>query len=195
PLLLSRGASPRVRCGAGRHRHHGHDDPRSPQCDQHITELPTAGVLVHRGLNRRVDGTVVVRVCGLGQRSHPHTVPTWWHTGLMQADYAVTTLPWAVVLSVLGLVLAWRAWRQRRRATAVARLGWAGLVWAVWLVALMSLVVEIGTEVANWAAGFVFRPSVWLGLAVGFVAIVLITVGSIVAGRGNNFAEVATSAK
>ena len=46
-----------------------------------------------------------------------------------------------------------------------------------------GLVVEpradaVADAVADWAAGFVFRPSVWLGIAVAIVAVVLIVIGS-----------------
>ncbi|MGH3322639.1 MAG: hypothetical protein ACRDN9_21180, partial [Streptosporangiaceae bacterium] len=71
----------------------------------------------------------------------------------MRTEHALTTLPWAVVLSAVALFLAWRAYRHDRYAHAVRWGGWAAIVWAVWLVGLMRLAVRIGAAVADWAAG------------------------------------------
>lgn len=98
-------------------------------------------------------------------------------TGGMSTD-AITLLPWAAVLSALAGFFAWRAWRAGDRAAAVRRTGWALVPWALWLAGGLRLVVRIGAAIADWAAGFVFRPSVWLGLGVAVVAVVLIVVGS-----------------
>lgn len=98
-------------------------------------------------------------------------------------EHALTTLPWAVVLSAVAAVLAWRAFRRGQYARTVRWGGWVAIVWAVWLVGLMRLVVRIGSAVADWAAGFVFRPTVWLGLVVGVIGVLLVAGGSLVARR------------
>ncbi|MGH1562929.1 hypothetical protein [Mumia sp. DW29H23] len=95
----------------------------------------------------------------------------------MTAD-AVTLLPWAALLSAIAGFFAWRAWKAGDRPAVVRRIGWALVPWALWLVGALKLVVRIGSAVADWAAGFVFRPSVWLGIAVAIVAVVLIVIGS-----------------
>ncbi|MDD9347421.1 hypothetical protein [Mumia sp.] len=101
----------------------------------------------------------------------------------MTAD-AVTLLPWAALLSAIAVFFAWRAWKAGDRAAVVRRVGWALVPWALWLVGALKLVVRIGSAVADWAAGFVFRPSVWLGIALAIVAVLLIVAGS--RGRGKS---------
>jgi len=91
---------------------------------------------------------------------------------------AITLLPWAAVLSALGFFFAWRAWRAGDRAATVRRVGWGLVPWALWLVGGLRLVVRIGAAVADWAAGFAFRPSVWLGVGVAIIAVALIALGS-----------------
>ncbi|KAA1423233.1 hypothetical protein FE697_006290 [Mumia zhuanghuii] len=102
----------------------------------------------------------------------------------------VMLLPWAVILSALALFFAWRASRAGDRAAVVRRLGWALVPWALWMVGALRLVVRIADAVADWAAGFVFRPSVWLGIVVGIVAVVMIVAGTRAKGRSKARAEV-----
>lgn len=102
----------------------------------------------------------------------------------MRSEYALTTLPWVAVLSALALFFAWRAYRRHEYATCAVRVGWATLVWAVWLVGLMQLVVRVGGAVADWASGFVFRPTVWLGVVVGVIGLLFIMTGSALRRRG-----------
>ncbi len=98
-------------------------------------------------------------------------------TGGMSTD-TIAWLPWAALLSAGAGFFAWRAWRAGDRAAAVRRAGWALVPWALWLVGALRLVVRIGSAVADWAAGFVFRPSVWLGIGIAVVAVLLIAIGS-----------------
>lgn len=101
----------------------------------------------------------------------------------MRSEDALTTLPWAVVLSAIALALAWRSYRRREFASMTAWVGWATLAWAVWLVGLMRMAVRVGAAVADWAGGFVFRPTVWLGVAIGALGILLVVAGRLVARR------------
>ncbi len=100
-------------------------------------------------------------------------------TGRMNSVYTWSTLPWAAVLSAAAAFGGWRAWRRGDRPTAVRRSGWALVPWALWFVGLMGVVVRVGSAIASWAAGFVFRPSAWLGLAIGVVAVALVAAGSL----------------
>ncbi|WP_370619626.1 hypothetical protein [Mumia sp. Pv 4-285] len=95
-------------------------------------------------------------------------------------------LPWAALLSALALFFAWRANRAGDRAAVVRRLGWALVPWALWLIGALRLVIRIADAVADWAAGFVFRPSVWLGLVVAVVAVVMIVAGTRAKGRSKS---------
>ncbi|MDO9380221.1 MAG: hypothetical protein Q7T56_15345 [Nocardioidaceae bacterium] len=96
----------------------------------------------------------------------------------MNSDATYSSLPWAVLLSAVIAFFAWRSWRAGDRWTALARAGWALVPWALWLVGLMRVLVRVGAAVGDWAGGFVFRPSSYIGLAVGAVAVLLVLLGS-----------------
>lgn len=96
----------------------------------------------------------------------------------MNSDATYSSLPWAVLLSAILAFFAWRSWRAGDRWSAVARAGWALVPWALWLVGLMRVLVRVGAAVGDWAGGFVFRPSSYVGLAVALVAAALIMLGS-----------------
>lgn len=95
----------------------------------------------------------------------------------MASEYALVTLPWAAALSAVALYFAWRSYRAASYRRTVRRLGWALVPWALWLVGLLRLVLRIGSALSDWAAGFAFNPSVWLGIAIGALAALLIVAG------------------
>ena len=80
----------------------------------------------------------------------------------------------ALSLSVVGGIYTWWALRHRGVAAAVRGAGLTLLPIAAWLTGLLQVVGEIGDSLSNWLARLVFSPSTWLGIIIGFVAIVLI---------------------
>ena len=90
----------------------------------------------------------------------------------------------ALSLSVVGGIYTWWALRHRGVVAAVRGAGLTLLPIAAWLTGLLQVVGEIGDSLSNWLARLVFSPSTWLGMIIGFVAIVLIGGARMVARRG-----------
>jgi len=80
----------------------------------------------------------------------------------------------ALSLSVVGGIYTWWALRHRGMVAAVRGAGLTLLPIAAWLTGLLQVFGEIGDALSNWLARLVFSPSTWLGIIIGFVAIVLI---------------------
>jgi hypothetical protein len=93
-----------------------------------------------------------------------------------------------VALSAAGLAIALlTAYRRRyRRATLIAAV--ALLPVGLYMTGLVSLVGTLVRAVGDWAAGLVFKPSVWAGFGVLALSVVLYVLARI-AGRHKGVAE------
>jgi hypothetical protein len=80
----------------------------------------------------------------------------------------------ALSLSILGGIYTWWALRHRGVTAAVRGAGLTLLPLAAWMTGLLQVFGDIGNTLAHWLTRLVFSPSVWLGMIIGFVAIVLI---------------------
>lgn len=90
----------------------------------------------------------------------------------------------ALTLTVIGAALSWVAWRRRGVASGVRGLGWTLLPVAAWLTGTLRLVVSIGEEVVDWATRLVLSPTVWAGIVVLGVAVLLFVVSGAMRSRG-----------
>lgn len=90
----------------------------------------------------------------------------------------------ALSLTVLGGIYTWWALRHRGVVAAVRGAGLTLLPIAAWLTGLLQVFGEITDSLSNWLARLVFSPSTWLGMLIGFVAIVLIGGARMVGRRG-----------
>ena len=90
----------------------------------------------------------------------------------------------ALSLTVVGGIYTWWALRHRGVVAAVRGAGLTLLPIAAWLTGLLQVAGEITDSLSNWLARLVFSPSTWLGMIIGFVAIVLIGGARMVARRG-----------
>jgi hypothetical protein len=90
----------------------------------------------------------------------------------------------ALSLTVVGGIYTWWALRHRGMVAAVRGLGLTLLPIAAWLTGLLEVFGDIADSLSNWLAKLVFSPSTWLGMIIGFVAIVLIGGARAVARRG-----------
>lgn len=88
----------------------------------------------------------------------------------------VVWLPNALVMTaILGLIAYWR-WRH---AGTVSGLRWTGvaiLPLSLYAIGAFRLVWSVGLSVSHFVSGFVFSPTVWFGLLLAVVAILLIVV-------------------
>ncbi len=80
----------------------------------------------------------------------------------------------ALALTVLGGTYTWWALRNRGVTAAVRGAGLTLLPLAAWMTGLLQVFGDITDSLAHWLTRLVFSPSVWLGMIIGFVAVVLI---------------------
>jgi hypothetical protein len=91
----------------------------------------------------------------------------------------------ALSLTVLGGIYTWWALRHRGMVAAVRAAGLTLLPIAAWLTGLLEVFGTITNAVGNWLARLVFSPSVWLGMVVFVVAIVMIVGANALGRRGS----------
>ena len=95
----------------------------------------------------------------------------------------VVWLPNALILTaVLAAVAVWR-WRRKGPLIGMRWVGVAMLPLALYAIGLFRLIWTVGLASSRFVTGFVFRPSVWLGLFLALIAVVLIVLPSKVAGK------------
>jgi hypothetical protein len=86
----------------------------------------------------------------------------------------VVWLPNALVMTaLLAAVAVWR-WRSRGPLIGLRWVGVSMLPLALYAIGLFRLLWTVGLAVSHFVTGFVFRPSVWVGLVLAMVAVVLI---------------------
>ncbi|MFD3457858.1 hypothetical protein ACFWVC_37480 [Streptomyces sp. NPDC058691] len=89
-----------------------------------------------------------------------------------------------VALSAAGLAIAVLTAYRRRFARAVRTAAVALLPVGLWMTGLVTLGGKVVAAVGDWAAGLVFKPSVWAGFGVLALAVVLYAAGRIAGRRG-----------
>ncbi|MGI8702784.1 MAG: hypothetical protein ACR2JU_16570 [Nocardioidaceae bacterium] len=95
----------------------------------------------------------------------------------------VVWLPNALILT--ALLAAFAVWRWRSKGALVG-MRWAGvalLPLALYAIGVYRLLWSVGLAFSRFFTGFVFRPTVWVGLALLLVAAVLIVAPSRLRGR------------
>lgn len=100
---------------------------------------------------------------------------------------ALDTTTWAALaltLTVLGAVLSFLAWRRRGPAAGLRGVAWTLLPVAAWLTGTLRLAVAVGEEVVGWATRLVFSPTVWTGIGVLGVSVLLFVVSNALRARG-----------
>lgn len=90
----------------------------------------------------------------------------------------------ALTLTVLGAVLSFLAWRRRGPAAGLRGVAWTLLPVAAWLTGTLRLAVAVGEEVVGWATRLVFSPTVWTGIGVLGVSVLLFVVTNAMRTRG-----------
>ena len=90
----------------------------------------------------------------------------------------------AFVLTVLGAAYTWFAFRRRGLASGLRGLAWTLVPVAAWLTGTLRLAANILNDVLDWAARLVFSPTVWLGVIVAGVAVLLRLLSGVLRARG-----------
>lgn len=90
----------------------------------------------------------------------------------------VVWLPNALILTALLAAFAWWRWRSKGALVGLRWTGVALLPLALYAIGVYRLVWSVGLAFSRFVTGFVFRPSVWLGVALLLLAAVLIVAPS-----------------
>ena len=90
----------------------------------------------------------------------------------------------ALTLTLLGGLYTWVSYQRRGLAAGVRGAGLTLLPVAAWLTGVLELLTEIGGAIGDWAVDLAFSPTMWLGTALGGLAVVLLVVSGVLAKRG-----------
>ena len=101
----------------------------------------------------------------------------------------------ALTLTLLGGIYTWVSYQRRGLAAGVRGAGLTLLPVAAWLTGVLELLTEIGGAIGDWAVDLAFSPTMWLGTALGGLAVVLLVVSGVLAKRGGGEPEKAKPAK
>ena len=95
----------------------------------------------------------------------------------------LTLLPFCVGLTLLGLIGSWFAWRRRGVAAGTRGLAWSLLPVSLYMTGLLKVLWEVVRSVVSWFTHLIFSPTVWAGVALFGVSVVLYVVSGIARGR------------
>ncbi|WP_051552065.1 hypothetical protein [Nocardioides sp. URHA0020] len=95
------------------------------------------------------------------------------------AAWAALTLS----LTVAGGIWTWYAFRSRGLASGVRAAGFTLLPLAAYLTKTLQMFTGIAGEIGDWASNLVLNPTVWMGIVLAGLSVVLIGVGGRLAAR------------
>jgi hypothetical protein len=94
------------------------------------------------------------------------------------------TSSWAgpvfILITLAGLVLSVMAWRKKGARSGIRGIAWSLLPIAAWLTHALRLIGHLVSSIVQFAGGFVFSPTAWLGvILVGASAVLFLVSGGI----------------
>jgi hypothetical protein len=89
-----------------------------------------------------------------------------------------------LMLTCIGLFLSYLAYRRRGLASGLRGVAWSLLPLAAALTRTLKLAGEIVSDVGDWATHLVFSPTVWLGISLAGVSVVLFGTSAWLRSRG-----------
>lgn len=95
----------------------------------------------------------------------------------------LTLLPFCVGLTLLGLIGSWAAWRRRGVAAGTRGVAWSLLPVSLYLTGLLELVWDVVRSAVSWVTHLIFSPTVWSGVALFGVSVVLYVVSGVARSR------------
>lgn len=96
----------------------------------------------------------------------------------------LSLLPFCVGLTLIGLVGSYAAAKRRGAAAGVRGLAWSLLPVSLYLTGLLELVWDVVKAASDWIVHLVFSPTVWSGVALFGVSVVLFVVSGVARNRG-----------
>ena len=95
----------------------------------------------------------------------------------------VVLLPLCIGLALIGVIVAGVAWRRGSRGRVVQGIGLALAPIALYFTGLLRLVWDAVVALANWATSIIFSPSMWFGISLLGLCVVLWVVGGLLTRR------------
>ena len=95
----------------------------------------------------------------------------------------VVLLPLCIGLALIGVIVAGVAWRKGNRGRVVQGVGLALAPIALYFTGLLRLLWDGVVAVVGWATSIIFTPSMWFGISLLGLCVVLWVVGGVLAAR------------
>jgi len=96
----------------------------------------------------------------------------------------IAWLPLCAGVTGAGLVLAFLAFRRRGVGVGLRVTAWALLPMAAYLMGALQTLWRIGTAAVGFVTGLVLSPTVWAGVALAGVSVLLWVISGLIRGRG-----------
>ncbi|MFI0422694.1 cellulose synthase [Spongiactinospora sp. 9N601] len=106
----------------------------------------------------------------------------------------IAWLPLCAGVTGVGLVISFLLLRRRGAAAGLRAAAWSLLPMAAYLTGALPVLWNIGSSVVGFVTGLVFSPTVWIGVALTGLAVVLYLVSGFLRGRGRAKADRRTGA-
>ncbi|GLX96978.1 cellulose synthase [Herbidospora sp. NBRC 101105] len=95
----------------------------------------------------------------------------------------IAWLPLCAGLTAVGVVLAFLAFRRRGAAAGLRATAWALLPLAAYLTNALKTLWNIVSSIVGFVTGLVLSPTVWAGVALAGLSVVLFLVSGVMRGR------------
>jgi hypothetical protein len=95
----------------------------------------------------------------------------------------LTLLPFCAGLTLLGLIASWAAFKRRGAVAGARGIAWSLLPVSLYLTGLLELVWEVVRATSDWVLHLVFSPTVWSGIALFGVSVVLFVLSGMLGRR------------
>ncbi|MEU7747482.1 cellulose synthase [Nonomuraea sp. NPDC049158] len=92
-------------------------------------------------------------------------------------------LPLCAGVTVAGLVLSFLAFRRRGAAAGMRMAAWALLPLAAYLTGALQSLWTVGATIVSFVTSLIFNPTVWAGVAVTGLSVVLFVASGFMRGR------------
>ncbi|HYU84979.1 MAG TPA: hypothetical protein VEK80_09230 [Kribbellaceae bacterium] len=95
----------------------------------------------------------------------------------------LSLLPFCAGLTLLGLIASWAAFKRRGAVAGIRGIAWSLLPVSLYLTGLLELLWEVVRAASHWVLHLVFSPTVWAGVALFGVSVVLFVLSGVLRGR------------
>jgi hypothetical protein len=95
----------------------------------------------------------------------------------------VVLLPLCIGLALIGVIVAGIAWRKGSRGRVIQGVGLALAPVALYFTGLLRLLWDAIVALVGWASSIIFTPSMWFGISLLGLCVVLWVVGGVLVAR------------